>query len=300
MPPENPLEKLTITGYSTALFSTWYFVSELNLLFDCGDGVCSHLLQKAGKIRHVFVSHADRDHVTGLLRFNELNSRQELCFHYPKDCGTFPALAEFTQKFDHQVPGAKWNPLKKGDETRVRGDIVVRSVENAHVAGAGERTKSLSFFVDRVSRKLKPEFGGKSGTELQQYKQQHGEESISEVSRKTILAYSGDTPIVEDGRFNNVETLIHEATFLSADELGDDKPFRNKHSSLDQVMKMVANSNIERLVLGHFSSRYNAEEIDAAIKKECKSNLISIPVYRIHPGICLDDILNSTPVNALE
>ena len=42
--------KLTITGYSTALFSTWYYVDELSLLFDCGDGVTSGLLQKARKI----------------------------------------------------------------------------------------------------------------------------------------------------------------------------------------------------------------------------------------------------------
>jgi len=148
-----------------------------------------------------------------------------------------------------------------------------------------------------VSQELKQEFVGKTGVELQQHKKTHGEDSISETSRKTILAYSGDTPIVNDGRFDNVETLIHEATFLSADELDDDNPFRNKHSSLDQVMKMIADSNVQRLLLGHFSSRYSAEEIDEAIKKECKSNSISIPVYRIHPGICVDDVFGSQPVN---
>ncbi len=61
---------LKITGYSTALFSTWFFVDELSLLFDAGDGVSSGLTQKAGKIKHVFISHADRDHLTGLLQFN--------------------------------------------------------------------------------------------------------------------------------------------------------------------------------------------------------------------------------------
>ncbi|WP_315814720.1 hypothetical protein [Paraflavitalea speifideaquila] len=41
--------QFTITGYSTALFSTWYFIEELGLLFDAGDGVSAGLLQKAGK-----------------------------------------------------------------------------------------------------------------------------------------------------------------------------------------------------------------------------------------------------------
>ena len=66
---------LTITGYSTALFATWYFIEELRLLFDAGDGVAPTLLQKSRKIDHIFLSHADRDHVTGLLRLNELIAR---------------------------------------------------------------------------------------------------------------------------------------------------------------------------------------------------------------------------------
>ncbi len=51
--------KLTLTGYSTALFSTWILVEELGILFDCGDGAVSGLLQKSRKARHVFISHAD-------------------------------------------------------------------------------------------------------------------------------------------------------------------------------------------------------------------------------------------------
>ena len=57
--------KLTISGYSTALFSTWYFVEELGLLFDAGDGIITQLLQKSRKIKYVFISHGDRDHLTG-------------------------------------------------------------------------------------------------------------------------------------------------------------------------------------------------------------------------------------------
>ncbi|WP_282456680.1 hypothetical protein [Chitinophaga sedimenti] len=41
--------KLTISGYSTALFATWYFIDELGILLDAGDGLTSSLLQKAGK-----------------------------------------------------------------------------------------------------------------------------------------------------------------------------------------------------------------------------------------------------------
>ena len=67
---------MTITGYSTALFSTWYFVEELGLLFDVGDGLMSNLMQKSRKIKHTFITHPDRDHLTGLMQFTQLNARE--------------------------------------------------------------------------------------------------------------------------------------------------------------------------------------------------------------------------------
>lgn len=99
---------LTITGYSTALFSTWYFVRDYGILFDCGDGASTALMQKSRRVKHVFVSHADRDHLAGLLQFNQLNGRDGLTIYYPKDCGSFPAMADFTAKFDPHMAGTRW------------------------------------------------------------------------------------------------------------------------------------------------------------------------------------------------
>ena len=55
---------------------------------------------------------------------------------------------------------------------------------------------------------------------------------------------------------------------------------------------MIAKSRIERLILGHFSSRYDGSEIDSAIRKECRKNGLDIPVYRVLPGQVAHDILN--------
>ncbi|MEL7006774.1 MAG: RNAse Z, partial [Bacteroidota bacterium] len=91
----------TITGYSTALFSTWFFIDELALLFDAGDGVSAGLVQKARKIKHAFISHADRDHLSGLIQFNQLNAREGYpIIYYPENSGSFPALKAFTSAFD--------------------------------------------------------------------------------------------------------------------------------------------------------------------------------------------------------
>ncbi|HEV7780957.1 MAG TPA: MBL fold metallo-hydrolase [Chitinophagaceae bacterium] len=79
-----------ITGYSTALFSTWYFIEEAGILFDCGDGCSAGLLQKSRKVKNIFISHADRDHLTGLLQFCQLNNREDLPkVFYSADCDSF-------------------------------------------------------------------------------------------------------------------------------------------------------------------------------------------------------------------
>ena len=274
---------LNITGYSTALFSTWYFCDEMSILFDCGDGVTSGLLQKARKIRHVFISHADRDHVAGLLQFNQLNARPGLKIYYPKDCGSFPALAEFSGKFDPHVVGTQWIPIEAGSEIRIRENLAVRAIANRHVESK-PGTKSLTYCVDAISRKLKPELIGRDGKEIASLRQELGEDGISNISRSTRLIYSGDTPIEGDGRYNETQTLIHEATFLKAEEIDPDDERRNKHSSLDQVMAIVAESNIRQLVLGHFSSRYSHDQIEDAVKEEKRRLNITIPVHCVLPG----------------
>lgn len=279
MPPP-----LTITGYSTALFSTWYFVEEFGILMDCGDGVCAALLQKARKVKHVFISHADRDHLTGLLQFQQLNGRDDLVIHYPKSSGSFPALAEFTANFDPHISGTQWNPLVAAAEIAIRDDLVVRTVENSHVVTEGDQTKSLSYVVESLRRKLKPEHHGKDGSEIAELRQLHGSDAITDEARSVELIYSGDTPVELDGRYRNAKLLIHEATFLTRGEIEPDNPHRNKHSSLDAVMEMVAESDIGALILGHFSSRYSDQQIDEAIDREAARCGVKIPIGRVYPG----------------
>lgn len=289
-------EHLSITGYSTAMFSTWYLIKEYGILFDCGDGVCSGLLQKARKAKHVFISHADRDHLAGLFQFNQLNGRAGLRIYYPEGCGSFPAIADFCARFDPQTSGTQWIPLRSGQEIRIRHDLIVTAIENRHVPTSGPEVKSLSYAVDASSRKLKSEYAGRSGDVIAAARRRLGDEAITGESRSTSLIYSGDTPIEWDGRYDATETLIHEATFLTEAEIDPENPKRNKHSSLDQVMKMVAGSNIKNLILGHFSSRYSAEQIDDAIIQEIKKNSVRCRVCRIKPGEVVTDVFQSATI----
>lgn len=287
---------LTITGYSTALFSTWYFIEELGLLFDAGDGVTSSLLQKSRKIDHVFISHADRDHVAGLLKLNQQNAREGFPkIYFPVNARSFFALEEFTKRFDAPVQQTIWTPISEDAHVQIRKDLFVQSVKNHHVKTESNEVKSLGFQVYQTKNKLKAEFLNLSQTEIVQATNKLGRENMTYEVRTNLVAYSGDTPVENFDRWNNTQILIHEATFLRKEEL-DNSGKRNKHSNLEDVLKMVSEIHVEALILGHFSSRYSAEQIDSTIKSMCRELNINIPVYRVLPGQTHWNILNEKPI----
>lgn len=285
--------KLTISGYSTALFSTWYFIEELNLLFDCGDGVIAALLQKSRKVENIFISHADRDHLTGLLQFNQLNARQGFpVIHFPKDSGSFPAIRDFSMKFDPHVSGTVWTPVMDGDKIWVKKDVYVQAVRNNHVAGAEQLNKSLGYKVVRVKSKLKAEYLNLPANVIRETIETLGREATHINIEMILLSYSGDTPCENFQHWNNSQVLIHEATFLGREGDNAIQTHGNKHSNLEDVIKAVSEINIERLILGHFSSRYSGEQIDRDINSLCEKYGIRIPVYRLLPGQTVRDVFS--------
>ena len=292
------MEQLTITGFSTALFSTWYFVDELGILFDAGDGVTAGLLQKSGKVKHVFISHADRDHLTGLLQFNQLNARDAgPVIYYPANSGPFPALKAFSAQFDPHVSGMQWRPVIPNEEIWIKDDIAVQPVSNGHVPAPAGITKSVGYSVWQAKRMLKPELAILTGQEIKKIRKERGDAATTFEIRTNIISYSGDTPVEDINRWNDTNILIHEATFLTGKEVDAPVPHGNKHSTLEQVIAMVAASNIKQLILGHFSSRYPSSEIEAAVKKLCDKYAVNIPVYCVLPGETKRDILRGERIN---
>ena len=115
--------------------------------------------------------------------------------------------------------------------------------------------------------------------------------------KTNLITYSGDTPVDDYERWDNSKILIHEATFLDENEGETINTHRNKHSSLIEVMKMISEIKVEKLILGHFSSRYSNEQIDQRIRSLCKEFKITIPVYRVLPGQVHRNILKEEPIN---
>ena len=156
----------------------------------------------------------------------------------------------------------------------------------------------MSYKVIEVKNKLKAEYRSKSEQEIKAIIRHSGKESLIEQHKTTLLSLSGDTPVDDYDKWDGSEILIHESTFLEKEEDANFEFKANKHSSLEEVIKMVSEINVQQLILTHFSSRYSKEEIDCAVLKLLKSYAVKIPVYLIYPGELQRDILNNCPINA--
>lgn len=288
---------LTITAYSTALFSTWINIEELGLLFDAGDGVTSGLLQKSRKIKHIFISHPDRDHITGLFQLNQLNARDGFPkIYYPEHCGSFPAMQNFQYQFDPHVRGTQWHKLVHKDLITFRKDMFVEALRNEHIKAEAHISKSLSFKVFQTKQKLKKEFLSLEGVKVKSLIDAQGKDAIMETVHTNVLSYSGDTPVDDYSKWDQSQILIHEATFLQDEGNIAVASKGNKHSKLDEVLKMVSEITIGTLILTHFSSRYSKKEINYNVRKLCKVYHIKVPVHVIYPGKIHRDILNAKPI----
>jgi len=282
---------LTLRGASTAMFSTWYMAEQWGVLFDCGDGASAALMHKARKVKHVFLSHADRDHIAGLLAYQQLYGGPRLTVHYPKDSNSFPALADFCRRFDPWIEGTRWHPMADGALVGIGGGRRVRAMENSHIAGVRPGLKSLSYFVEQGVRKLRPELQGMDGTDIAALREEQGEDAISTRHHHLALAYSADTGVLNDGRYDGAEILIHEATFIDRADSSEDDPTRFRHSVLSDVLDMVVQAQPGHLVLGHFSGRYSSEQIAAAVAEGCAARGLTLPISLVMPGAVSHDIL---------
>lgn len=290
---------LNITAYSTALFSTWINIEELGLLFDAGDGVTSGLLQKSGKIKYVFITHADRDHVTGLFQLNQLNVRKGFPkIYYPKHSGSFPAMRDFQHKFDPHIQGATWHELEHLDTVPIRNDLFVEAIRNEHIKAPQGISKSLSFKVFQTKQKLKEAFTHLDGKSIKNLIATKGRDALMKTINTNILSYAGDTPVDDYSKWDHSEILIHESTFLQdeGNATVKSKKGKNKHSKLNEVLEMVSEITVGQLILHHFSPRYSKEEIDVNVIKLCKYYNIKIPIRVIYPGKIHRDILKTKPI----
>ncbi|MBL0050085.1 MAG: ribonuclease Z [Bacteroidetes bacterium] len=248
-------------------------LNERFFLIDCGEGTQMQLLRYKinwNKIEHIFISHLHGDHYLGLmgllftmnlngrakeiniyaqpdmmdiielqLRVSSTELRYNIIFHPLQFFNSKILLddAEIRVKtilLNHRIPTVGFHFTEK----RVHRNLNLPLVESYHVPlSFYKNIKQGEDFIDDTGNVVK------------------NSELTMEPKPAHTYAYCSDTmydeAIIDEIR--NVNLLYPEATFMSDMEKRAHETF---HSTAKQAATIAKRANVERLLIGHFSSRY--------------------------------------------
>ena len=243
-------------------------------LIDCGEGTQMELRKhkvKFNQIKHIFISHLHGDHCFGLIglisTFRLLNREADLHVYGPKGIKELIMLQmklskswiDFNLIF-HELTSLESELIFEDDKIEVHTiPLDHRVYTNGFLFK--EKAFDRKLLVDRAEakhidvayyRKLK------QGTDVLN---SHGKLiSNADVTTEGIpsksYAFCSDTAYCEAiiPIIKNVDVLYHEATFLDAHA---NLCAKTKHSTAKQAAEIAKKSTVGKLILGHYSSRYN-------------------------------------------
>lgn len=277
--------ELHILGCGSALPTTRHFATAqvVNLrdklfMIDCGEGAQMQLRKsrlKFSRLNHIFISHLHGDHCFGLLglisTFGLLGRTAELHIHSPKGLEALfaPLLSFFCNGLGYKVIFHEFETKSPGVIYEDRSLTVTTIPLKHRIPCCGflfaEKARPNHIIRDMVDFYRVPVY------ELNRIK--NGEDYVTpegEVIANARLtrpaepprkyAYCSDTifrPAIAE-QIKGVDLLFHEATFAQADQVRAKETY---HTTAAQAAQIARDADVKKLVIGHFSARYEDESV---------------------------------------
>lgn len=277
--------ELHILGCGSALPTTRHFATAqvVNLrdklfMIDCGEGAQMQLRKsrlKFSRLNHIFISHLHGDHCFGLLglisTFGLLGRTAELHIHSPKGLEALfaPLLSFFCNGLGYKVIFHEFETKSPGVIYEDRSLTVTTIPLKHRIPCCGflfaEKARPHHIIRDMVDFYRVPVY------ELNRIK--NGEDYVTpegEVIANARLtrpaepprkyAYCSDTifrPAIAE-QIKGVDLLFHEATFAQADQVRAKETY---HTTAAQAAQIARDADVKKLVIGHFSARYEDESV---------------------------------------
>jgi ribonuclease Z len=268
-------------------------------LLDCGEGTQMQMAKykiRRSKINHIFISHLHGDHYFGLIglitSMGLLGRVHELHLHAP---------SPLKEIFDMQLKVA---------DTKLPFDLQFHPLQEEGIVVKDTRYEVSSFRVYhriecwgfkfrqiKPSRRVNPDkakqfeipasffdrlkwgenYLGKDDVLVQN-------EWVTEAAPKAkSYAYSADTLYNEQlvEKIRGIDLLYHEATYLKDLE---ERAVKRFHSTTAQAASIAQKAGVEKLLIGHFSSKYEKlEEFEREAKEIFPNTELAIEgvTYRV-------------------
>lgn len=242
-------------------------------MIDCGEGTQVQMRRmrvRFGRLAHIFISHLHGDHCFGLpgliSTLGMLGRTGELVVHGPKEVETYlrPVMDLFCRGMEFEV---RFNPVDIRSHSLVMEDrsLSVYSIPLKHrIPTCGylfaEKPKEAHIIREMTDFYQVPVRCMKDIKQGQDYVTPEGEVvPNSRLTRPAAppkrYAFCSDTaynrsiiPIIE-----GADLLYHEATFAECDLARAKETF---HSTARQAAEIARDAHVKRLVIGHYSARY--------------------------------------------
>ncbi len=245
---------LTIEGYSRAAVQSYWRVPELKIGFDLGAQPWDFM-----GTPNWLITHSHLDHIAALPIY--VARRRMMKMEPPKIYLPEEALEDVRrlllvfQRLDRGRMICELIGVKAGSEIELSREHVVTVFPTVHTI------PSVGFLVWDRRNKLKQEYFGLPGDQIRDLRKA-GVEVTHEI-RTPILAYTGDTsPAGLDGCPDayRAKILITEMSFVRPNHRRE-KIHKFGHMHLDDFLERADRFENELIICGHFSTRYNTQEV---------------------------------------
>ena len=312
--------KLTILGCHSATprtfahpTSQYLEINNRSFLIDCGEGTQVQLRKykiKFSKIDNIFISHLHGDHFFGLIglisTFGLLNRQKDLHIFGPKGIKEIInlqlKLSNSWLKFGlhfHELESAKSELIFEDENVEVQTiPLEHRIYTNGFLfkEKIGERKLNIIAIKQNPEIEICDYQNLKNGKD---FTNEDGKIIDNEIltfnpPKQLSYAYCSDTIYKPEiaSLIKNSDLLYHESTFLD-DKI--DLTEHTKHSTAKQAAKIAKLANVGKLILGHYSSRYNDISL---FKEEAKTTFENVTLGEAGKIITVETVVNKELVIA--
>lgn len=275
--------ELVILGNSSATPTVNRFPSaqylhmlDHHMLIDCGEGTQMQMQRykiKKSKLKHIFISHIHADHMLGLpgllFSMNLMKRTDPLHIYGPK------TLFEILDVFEKNTESTFCFEIIRHITTDEKKELIFEdSSLRVYSFPLFHRIPTTGFLFEEQERLLKlnvtacrkHQIPYSCYTDLKKGNDYVSEDGSVHIPNKELtlpvnapikFAYCSDTcydeRVIE--QVKEVDLLYHEATFLH-DRL--DRAIETRHTTALQAGILASKANVKKLIVGHFSSRYDS------------------------------------------
>ncbi|MEA4950601.1 MAG: ribonuclease Z [Petrimonas sp.] len=273
--------QITILGCGSATPTTLHNpssqlvnVNEKLFMIDCGEGTQLQLRKfktRIGSLHSIFISHLHGDHVFGLpgllASLSLLGRTSDLNIYAHKEMDLFlnPFIKYFGNPFSYKINLIPLDPhnhqlIFENNSIRVFSfPLKHRIPTNGFLFEEKERPRHIKReMIDFYNIPIRQIKEIKSGADFltDDGKIINNEVITTSPTPPRKYAYCSDTAYSPEiiSYIQQIDVLYHEATFAETESVRAQETF---HSTARQAAEIAKAANVKKLVIGHFSSRYN-------------------------------------------